>query len=247
MIIYGLTIISSDGNFMSERADGTKRYTESYTKLSTSKQKLIDLAKKEMRQFFDSYDFEAEDGKEPEDDFGNTVANFDVDLDNFEDICIQGPSSHYTFEFFERDLNDISLDITGITLLSIEEAKALPKKIRDIGKFWWLRSPGNGINSAVYVECDGDVYPCGYNVEKEYGVRPALIINLESSNLKIGDKFKLAGQTWTVISERYALCDGIIGKHTFRNEWRASDANDYEKSDVKKFLENWAREQGVIS
>lgn len=139
----------------------------------------------------------------------------------------------------------VNIDITGITLLSVEEAEALPKKIRDINKSWWLRSPGGYYRNAAIVYDDGDVVGYGHRVYFDSGVRPALEVGYERmcmvnpQRLDRGDKIKLAGQTWTVISDQYILCDDIIGKHTFRKDYNASDANDYKKSDVKKFLEDW--------
>ena len=138
------------------------------------------------------------------------------------------------------------LDITGITLLSVKEADALPLDIRGIGKPWWLRSPGGDDDYVAVVYGDGYVYINGHCVHDAYGVRPALIVNLESSGLEIGDKFKLAEQTWTIISDEYALCDDIIDVRAFRYEDKAFDANDFEKSDVKKFLKSWARENGIV-
>lgn len=80
-----------------------------------------------------------------------------------------------------------------------------------------------------------------------FGVRPALQIpDLESFNLRIGDRFILVGEQWVVISKDKALCDRIIGKMPFREDWKAPDANDYEKSDVKIWLEKWAVERGII-
>ena len=108
MKIYGLTIISSDGDLRTER-NGKTEFTESFTKLSVDKESLVDYAKGEMRKFFDAYDFEFGEHGELEDMNGNSVKNFEITLDTCEDkdICIQGPSdSHITFEFFEQDLGD---------------------------------------------------------------------------------------------------------------------------------------------
>lgn len=108
MKIYGLTIISSDGDLRTER-NGKTEFTESSTKLSADKKSLIDYAKVEMRKFFDAYDFEFGEHGELEDLNGNSIKNFEATLDTCEDkdICIQGPSdSHITFEFFEQDLGD---------------------------------------------------------------------------------------------------------------------------------------------
>ena len=73
-------------------------------------------------------------------------------------------------------------------------------------------------------------------------MRPALIVNLESSNLADGDKIKYRGYTWTVILGKYALCDSIINKQPYREDRRVDNANDYEKSDIKKYIEDWLGE-----
>lgn len=67
-------------------------------------------------------------------------------------------------------------------------------------------------------------------------MRPALI--LDATNLDIGDKFKFYNHVWTVISNTYALCDDEFCKMTFRKDLTAKDANVYEKSDIKKYLDN---------
>ncbi|HCJ41050.1 MAG TPA: hypothetical protein DHV89_05810, partial [Ruminococcus sp.] len=61
-----------------------------------------------------------------------------------------------------------------IYLLSTDEAEALDNSIRDIGEYWWLRSPGGSSDRAVEVYPGGRVYSDGYAVPYEDGVRPAL-------------------------------------------------------------------------
>lgn len=132
------------------------------------------------------------------------------------------------------------LEITGITLLSKEEYEACEEHIAPRNFWWWLRSPSSSSDDIAACVYDEGYVDSIYVYSSRVGVSPALqICNLESSNLKIGDRFKLKGQTWTVVSEGYALCDDNIGYHCFRENWRASDANVYEKSDVKKFVEEW--------
>lgn len=128
-------------------------------------------------------------------------------------------------------------DIKGITLLSLAEYQELKSNI-SLKHWWWLRSPGRSASNAAFmVGVYGDVHDYGYSVNGEFGVRPALI--LDSSNLNVGDSFEFGNHTFTVISEKYALCDDAIGKHCFRKDWNAKDANNYEASDVKKYVEDW--------
>ena len=134
----------------------------------------------------------------------------------------------------------MEIDVTGITLLSIDEYEKMRNVIPHMHDFWWLRSPGNDSGHAAEVSNDGTVNEDGSNVNYSLNcVRPALILDPKFSNLEIGDKFKLKNYVWIVISERYAICDTAIGCHCFREDWTADDANDYEKSDVKKYLERW--------
>lgn len=136
-------------------------------------------------------------------------------------------------------------DINGITLLSAEEAESIPKYIRSIGKFWWLRSLSFLSNSATGVNSNGLVgSSCLY---VKFGikacVRPALILNLKYSNLKNMDRVSLFGHTWTVVLNKYLLCDKSIGYCSFRKNYEADDSDIYEKSDVKTYIEKWLKEK----
>ena len=139
---------------------------------------------------------------------------------------------------------ECELKIDGITLLSIEEYEACREYIPPLNDLWWLRSPGRKmVHDAVNVAY-GLVDGYGLNVESDLAVRPALkITDIKSAKLKLGGKFDLFGYTWTVISDSLALCDSSIGRFHFRSYWRAEDANDYEASNVKKYVEGWLAEQ----
>lgn len=50
--------------------------------------------------------------------------------------------------------------------------------------FWWLRSPGNSSHDAAGVYYYGWVFGYGYDVQEAAGgIRPALYLNLSSSDL----------------------------------------------------------------
>ena len=144
----------------------------------------------------------------------------------------------------------IDLDIQEITLLSIEETKEyLTREQLATVSWWWLRSPGSSPYDAACVGSDGGVNAFGNFVYYcDNGVRPALrIANLDSSNLSKGDIIKVGGESWTIISDNLALCDRIVEYSAFRADWKAPDANVYEKSDVKKELDKWALEHGIVT
>lgn len=142
------------------------------------------------------------------------------------------------------------LKVTGITLLSVEEYEKAMEYIPMVYGWWWLRSPGLYNNRAAGVITDGSVYMYGFSVDMAtHIVRPALLIsNLDSLNLKPGDRIiDFYYFDWTVIPGNMVLCDTGIGQHCFREDWMVSGANDYEKSDVKKWLEDWAKERWILN
>ena len=67
-------------------------------------------------------------------------------------------------------------------VLSVEDAeKYLPEEAdRACGGWWWLRTPGSNLFSAVAVYDDGSIYEFGIHVHyQEGGVRPALWVLLK--------------------------------------------------------------------
>ena len=143
-------------------------------------------------------------------------------------------------------LEPVDLDIAEVTLLSEEEYLANEDIIPLISKWWWLASPGDDMSYAMFVHSDG--FLSTNFVNRNSGrVRPVLRIrNLGASNLLVENKFELAGCTWTVLPGDLALCDKEIGSTYFREDIDAKDANVYEKSDIKKYLEKWAEEAGIL-
>lgn len=132
------------------------------------------------------------------------------------------------------------LEITGATLLSVDEASTLlTENDRACGSWWWLRSPGFYQNLTAFVRSDSSVDAYGFYVRGgRGGVRPALKIeNLVSANLKIRDEFYIGGQRFTIISGHLAFCESTIGHMRF-------DAmnNDYETSEIKKYVDDWFAE-----
>lgn len=132
------------------------------------------------------------------------------------------------------------LEIEGITLPSIEEVEEVPLELCKYNCDWWLRSKGDCSYYAAYVLNDGTIIDWGMDVDHPKVVRSILrISNLKSSNLQLGNTFKFGGKIFKIISKNLAFCLTDIGMCVFRNGWRAEDANDYEQSDVKKFIDDW--------
>ena len=149
------------------------------------------------------------------------------------------------------------LKIQEITLLSAEEYRTLKDNIKPIDSWWWLRTAGIDGNAVSSVQCNGELNICSTDVLKHDGsVRPVLRIeNLNALNLTIGSSFKfgitvnnvfkLGRYTWTIISEELALCDEAVGQSAFKKDGDAKNSNQYESSDIKKWLNEWAEEQQI--
>jgi len=140
-------------------------------------------------------------------------------------------------------------DIEGITLLSVEEAKKFPIEILFSDRNWWLQSIGCTPIEAAVVFCDDglvDISSRGV-YDDDYNVRPALIFIPNSSNLGSGDIVEVFGKRWYYNGDAMALLmDEPLTRMAFRKDWRVEGANNYEKSDIKKYLEDWLKEQKGI-
>ncbi len=143
---------------------------------------------------------------------------------------------------------ETEINVTEVTLLSVSEAKRIPRKLRGYSKAWWLRSQGSDFYSAAFeYGGSGGVYAPGHSVYITLGVRPALRVRgLSSLNLKTGAVVGINDCSYYVIPGDMLLSKEGIGDCSFRDNWRAPDANVYEKSDIKKFVDDWALNQGFI-
>ena len=135
------------------------------------------------------------------------------------------------------------MNIKEITLLTIEEARLLSAEQLKFEDIWWLRSPGRFIVGSRIVRADGKPGGDGGTVVDNpmVCVRPAL--KVEFSNFHIGDRINLLGYDWTLVLDDTFLCGRSIGEHCFRRNRNAPDANVWEASDLKPWLEQWLREQ----
>ena len=123
-------------------------------------------------------------------------------------------------------------DIDEVFLLSAEEWERA-RKIEAVQKYtgwWWLRWPGDYLSYAAYVRNDGSVFYIGSSVDCVDGaVRPAFKIrNLKS---KTGDKVFVNNTLCTVTGTDVVFPDSVVCLHRFD-----PNANDYEKSEIKAFI-----------
>ena len=136
--------------------------------------------------------------------------------------------------FVEEELN-----INGATLLSVEEAEKLPDRLLKCRNFWWLRSSGKYLNFSACVTPLGMINYRGEEININFCVRPALILdNLESSNFDIGDIFIFGNKEFEIITKELAFCREDIEFHCFNEEKN----NDYESSEIKEYIDNWFEE-----
>lgn len=121
-----------------------------------------------------------------------------------------------------------------ITLLSAEEYEKYKDRIPQINCSWWLRSPGINSNRAASVDYDGSVFDLGDFVDLDYdAVRPALKIS-DGRKYEIGKRVILYNFPWIIIDEGLAIAEVPIAFHRFDEK-----SNDYENSEIKKFLNDW--------
>lgn len=128
------------------------------------------------------------------------------------------------------------IEITGITLMPIEEYAVYTENIPIISEWWWLRSPGWYPDYAAYVDYDGSIDCAGDSVTIEYNaVRPVLLGSFK--DYKDIVEFEFADHSWIVLSKNMAICKDYINRRRFDGK-----TNNYASSEVKEFLEKWLRE-----
>jgi hypothetical protein len=130
------------------------------------------------------------------------IGNDDVTLlaknDDFGRLRFDRESSDYQNSEIRKHINSVLANILTkngaeletaslkglddkVFLLSEEEAEELPTNIRKFSDWWWLRSPGNDSNYAVYVGDDGSVFTNGSYVNYDLGcIRPAIIVKTDN-------------------------------------------------------------------
>lgn len=123
-----------------------------------------------------------------------------------------------------------------IFLLSIEEYEKYKNVIPKINCWWWLRSPGYSSTNAAYVYRDGSVNDVGGNIRYDgVAVCPAIKFNPLLS-LKPGDRFIKHDFPWIYLGDCLAISEVPIAFRRFDKE-----GNDYDTSEVRKFLFEWKR------
>ena len=120
-------------------------------------------------------------------------------------------------------------------LLSVEEYEKYKDSIPLVKRWVWLRSPGISSYSAASVRSDGSVRAYGDVVSYTRGIRPALKVDeSEISDMGIGERRIYYDFPFIKIDEGLLIAEVPIAFDKFDDE-----VNDYEKSWVKNYLEQW--------
>ena len=142
-------------------------------------------------------------------------------------------------------------DNDPIFLLSEEEYFKYKDRIPHINCWWWwLCSPGNSDSNAAFVSSGGvdnkDGFYVGFN---SIAVRPALWLSNLRSELPFGIGIKSCenyivfnGVTWIKIDNDLYIAEVPIAFRRFDLE-----SNDYEKSEIRKFLLEWFKERQKLN
>lgn len=142
-----------------------------------------------------------------------------------------------------------------IDLLTIEEAKKLPEDILicktpkgfnsysyiDNACWWWLRSPGYNSEFAAVVDASGAVDVDGDFVDNDHNaVRPVIRVTDLNDMEETDDGYiRYLGTKWVNITD-YTGVVCLLKKKCLKNPHRFdAESNDYEKSEIKKYLEDW--------
>lgn len=147
-----------------------------------------------------------------------------------------------------------------VDLLTAEEAKKLPEEIRmcDVPKkfggyiannnnkcWWWPRSPGLSSGRAAVVAASGAVYEGGDSVRHgDYAVRPVIRVtdeNIDDMEETEDGYIRYLGTKWIDITD-YVGTVCLLKKKCLKRPHRFdSESNDYEKSEIKDYIEEWYR------
>lgn len=130
----------------------------------------------------------------------------------------------------------MQVTVKGVTLLDVKTAEETPGEILALTKGnWWLKDEGHTSFDVAYVTDDNRI---DYDfADQTKGVRPALIIAVkEGERVPLNHEIEYKGRNYTIVSNDRALCNEIISKTYFNDDFGARDMNKYDASVVKKVL-----------
>jgi len=143
----------------------------------------------------------------------------------------------------EQKKHEISIKLKDVTIPSGEEIERWTSRIPSENKWYWLRSADKEQGIAGIAGKNNKINAYGDDVDNKNGVRPLLLFDTEDCDLISGAKITKNEVVYTVISSGVMIADKIVGTTHFNSAKDSEVSNDYSKSDVKKWLDDWAKSE----
>ena len=140
----------------------------------------------------------------------------------------------------EQKKHEINIKINEITLPSREEITKWSAFIPSENKWYWLRTAGGEQGVADIAGKGNKINGYGDEVDNKNGVRPLICFDTDGFEVMPGAKLIKNDVTYTVISSGVMISDKIVGSTHFCGSKDSEEANDFAKSDVKVWLDDWA-------
>lgn len=141
-----------------------------------------------------------------------------------------------------RKFEPVRIYPAEVTLLTAAEYKDYEHNIPPVRDWFWLKS--SSVDAFVVDVVDRNRFVgCCFVDSPDGMIRP--VIKLENT-VSIGEEYDVKGTMFVAISKDMLLCKDKIGYCCFRKNFEAEDANVYEKSDVKNYIDDWAKEKGIL-
>ncbi|MBQ5934178.1 MAG: hypothetical protein IJL55_10775 [Lachnospiraceae bacterium] len=143
----------------------------------------------------------------------------------------------------EQKKHEISIKVNEITLPSKDEIEKWSEFIPSESKWYWLRTSGKEPGVADIAGKNNKINGYGDEVDNKNGVRPLVMFDTDGFEPMPGAKLIKNEVTYTVISSGVMIADKIVGSTHFCASKDSEESNDYVKSDVKAWLEDWAGQE----
>ncbi|MBR3484055.1 MAG: hypothetical protein IKH42_05250, partial [Lachnospiraceae bacterium] len=143
----------------------------------------------------------------------------------------------------EQKKHEISIKVNEITLPSKDEIEKWSEFIPSENKWYWLRTSGKEPGVADIAGKNNKINGYGDEVDNKNGVRPLVMFDTDGFEPMPGAKLIKNEVTYTVISSGVMIADKIVGSTHFCASKDSEESNDYVKSDVKAWLEDWAGQE----
>ena len=143
----------------------------------------------------------------------------------------------------EQKKHEISIKLKDVTLPSGEEIERWTSRIPSENKWYWLRTGNKEQGIAGIAGKNNKINAYGDDVDNKNGVRPLVLFDTEECDLISGAKITKNEVVYTVISSGVMIADKIVGTTHFNSAKDSEVSNDYSKSEVKKWLDDWAKSE----